>query len=374
MTLAILIVTIAFGLALLLQGDERVRQEFYRRRLTEQPEKTPPVTVIVPVKGPEENLAGNLASLASQDYPDYELLVVAASKADIPEGVVPAKAKVVIAGAGDPKTGDKINNLLAAVKAARSQSQVLAFADSDGLVSKGWLKALVTPLEDADVGAVTGYRFHVPAAPAGFWGLLRSVWNGVVAGSMHQKDNSFCWGGATAITKQTFKKAKVEEHWRGAVSDDYKMAEAVHDAGLTIAFAPGALTADVTRTTSREFLEWATRQLIITRVYSPRLWWYGFGAHVLYCAAWPAAAYCAWQGVAWGPLALGGQLYLGMKKGAQRTRLIRAAMPDHDAWFKRYGWVHWALVPLGTWVWLYSFASSAMTTTIEWRGKQYKLK
>ena len=373
MTLAIIIVTIAFGLALLLQGDERVRQEYYRRRLTQTPEKLPPATVIVPVKGPEENLGGNLASLASLDYPDYELLVVAAAKSDIPEGVVPSKAKVVIAGAGDAKTGDKINNLLAAVKAARSQSQVFAFADSDGLVGAGWLKALVAPLEEPNVGVVTGYRFHLPPTPAGFWGLMRSVWNGVVAGGMHHKDNSFCWGGATAITRQTFKKVKVEEHWRGAVSDDYKLAEAVHNAGLTIAYAPGALTADVTRTTGREFLEWATRQLIITRVYSPKLWWTGFGAHVLYCAAWPAAVYCGIEGVAWGPLALAGQLYLGMKKGAQRTRLIRAAMPAHEAWFKRYAWVHWALVPLGTWVWLYSFASSAMTTSIEWRGKRYSL-
>lgn len=373
MTLAILIVTVAFGLALLLQGDQRVRQEYYRRRLTAQPERLPPATVIVPVKGPEENLRENLASLAELDYPDYELVVVAAAKSDIPEGVVPEKARVVIAGAGDGKTGAKIQNLLAAVKAARGQTQVLAFADSDGLVSRGWLKALVAPLEEPNVGAVTGYRFHVPRVPAGWASLLRSVWNGVVAGGMHHKDNAFCWGGATAITRQLFRKAKVEEHWRGAVSDDYKLAEAVHEAGYTIAYAPGALTADVSRTTMGEFLEWATRQLVITRVYAPRLWWYGLAAHVVYCAAWPAAIYCGLNGVAWGPIALFGQLYLGMKKGAQRTQLVRAAMPAHEAWFKRYGWAHWALVPVVTWIWLYTFLRSAGKTSIEWRGQRYRL-
>lgn len=58
MTLAILITTLAFLLALAMRGDDRVRTEYYRRRLTETLEKYPPATVIVPVKGPEEGLAG----------------------------------------------------------------------------------------------------------------------------------------------------------------------------------------------------------------------------------------------------------------------------------------------------------------------------
>ena len=144
---------------------------------------------------------------------------------------------------------------------------MFAFADSDGLVPAGWLKALITPLGEPNVGVVTGYRFHTPGSPAGLPSLLRSVWNGVVAGGMHHKDNSFCWGGAMAITKQNFKKLKVEERWRGAVSDDYKLTQTVHDAGLTITYAPGALTADVSHTDWRGLLEWTTRQLIITRIY-----------------------------------------------------------------------------------------------------------
>lgn len=118
--------------------------------------------------------------------------MVAAAKSDAPADAIPAKARVVVAGDGDPKTGAKINNLSAAVKAARSQSQVFAFADSDGLVPAGWLKALVTPLGAPNVGVVTGYRFHTPAPPAGLASLFRSVWNGVIAGGMHHKDNSFC--------------------------------------------------------------------------------------------------------------------------------------------------------------------------------------
>ena len=64
--------------------------------------------------------------------PDYELMVVAHSAEDIPPGVLPARAKVVLAHGDDPNTGEKVQNLQAAVRAARRQSDILAFADSDG--------------------------------------------------------------------------------------------------------------------------------------------------------------------------------------------------------------------------------------------------
>jgi len=48
----------------------------------EPPAYTPPVTVFVPVKGVDHDLAGNLLSLARQDYPDFELIVAAWSASD----------------------------------------------------------------------------------------------------------------------------------------------------------------------------------------------------------------------------------------------------------------------------------------------------
>ena len=88
--------------------------------------------MIVPVKGADEGLRENLAALASLDYPDYELVIVARTAADIPPGVLPRKAKIVLAYGDDPDTGEKVQNLNAAVRAARKRSEVLAFADSDG--------------------------------------------------------------------------------------------------------------------------------------------------------------------------------------------------------------------------------------------------
>jgi GT2 family glycosyltransferase len=222
------------------------------------------------------------------------------------------------------------------------------------------------------VGAATGYRWYLPDPPD-FWSLMRSVWNAVIGGGLGPGDNAFAWGGAMAMRRDVFHSARVLEYWKGAVSDDYALSDAVHAAGLTIAYAPGALVASLDHTGAREFLGWIRRQMIITRVYRPRLWWVGLAAHLIYCAAMVACILVAIQGGLLGEYALIAQWGLGMLKGTNRATLARAAFPEYASWFKRYGWVHTWWVPLATWIWLYAFLASATTNTFLWRGNRYRL-
>lgn len=361
----------ALLLALLALTGEGARARYVRAALArrQRDEECPPATVIVPVKGWDEGLRENLAALACLDYPDYELIVCARGEGDVPPGVVPARARVVLAGPGDPDRGEKINNLMAAVRAARPDSAVLAFADSDGQVRAGWLRALVMALDEERTGAASGYRWHTPLRIT-LWTLLRSVWNAAIAGGFGPGDNRFAWGGAMAIRRDTFFRLHVPDFWRGTVSDDYGLTAAVKRAGLRIAFAPGAMVASSDGTRGREFLGWIRRQMTITRVYSPRLWWLGFLSHLFYCGAMVA---CVGRGgwMGWGLLTL--QLGLGLWKGRNRLELARQMLPEQREWFARWGWTHIWLVPVGTWVWLYSFLSSAWSNVIHWRGYRHKL-
>src|SRR3954468_8371170 len=118
-------------LALLSLRGDRARAEYVNRRLRAPDGPLPPATVIVPVKGEDEGLRENLAALASLDYPDYELLIVANSAPDLPPGVLPSQAKIVLAHGDDPTTGEKVQNLRAGIRATRKRSEIIAFADSD---------------------------------------------------------------------------------------------------------------------------------------------------------------------------------------------------------------------------------------------------
>jgi hypothetical protein len=311
--------------------------------------------------------------LASLDYPDYELIVVAHSASDIPPGVLPGRVKVVLACGADPDTGEKVQNLQAAVRAARKRSEIFAFADSDGRPTRGWLRALAAPLDEPGVGASTGYRWFMPQ-PATFWSSMRGVWDAVALGRLGPGNSAFAWGGAMAIRRETFFGARVYAYWKNTVSDDYALSAAIRAAGLTIAFAPGALTPCFESLTCARFFSWIRRQMTITRVYNPRLWGLGLIAHIFYCAAMGASAIECIAGYPPAGVALAAQLIPGMWKGWNRAALAKRALPEYRSWFRRYAWTHAIFNPLATWVWLIALASSAAGNSIEWRGRRYRLR
>jgi ceramide glucosyltransferase len=329
--------------------------------------------VIVPVKGEDQGLRDNLAALASLDYPDYELVIVARCADDIPGGVLPGRARIVLAHGDDPHTAEKVQNLAAAVLAARKPSEVFAFADSDGRVTRRWLRALVAPLADENVGAATGYRWFTPEA-ANFPSVLRAAWDAVSCGMLGPGDNRFVWGGAMTIRRQTFAEAEVLKRWKNTVSDDYALAAAVRALGLTVAYAPGALVPSPEPISMRGLFSWVRRQMTITRVYSRRLWGQGLVAHVFYCGAMLVSLAAGCRGIPAGWWTLAAQLVPSFWKAARRTALARESLPEYDNWFRRFGWTHIACAPLVTWLWLVALVSAVFSSTIEWRGCRYDLK
>lgn len=362
----------ALVLAILSLAGERKRR-VPAARSGRAPRRYPPVSLIVPVQGEDEGLRENLAGLASQDYPDYELVIASRSAASIPAGVLPRRATVVLAGEPQNGIGGKVWNLLAAVHMARKGSEVFVFADSDGRPGPGWLRALVAALEEPGAGVATGYRWHIPE-PASFWALVRSAWDGVVAGTVFREDSPLVWGGATAIRREVLEGLRIEEFWKQTISDDYAVAAAVRRAGFRIVYAPGALVSTPGQVTAGRFFEWARRQLILTRVHRPDLWWPALAAHVFYCGGMAAGVVAALRGegsVLWAPAAI---LGIGAFQGARRARLASLQLPHCREWFRRHGRAYWLLSPVVTWIWLATLLASAFSKTIEWRGVRYTLR
>ncbi|MBI3666422.1 MAG: glycosyltransferase [Acidobacteria bacterium] len=336
----------------------------------------PPATLIVPVKSGEPGLADNFHSLVEQDYPDFELLVAAQSAEDPAVAEIRhlfgQRARLVVSGTEPANTGEKIRNLLAAVAASRPSSAVLAFTDSDGRVERGWLRALVSPLANSSVGAATGYRWYFPQN-GGFWSLMRSVWNSTIAGKFGLGSRQFAWGGAMALRREIFEHARVADYWRGAVSDDYRLTQAVRAVGLQIQFVPRAMVVSDDACTAREFLSWAARQMIITRIYRPALWWMGFVAHLWYCGAMVAALLVIAAGNWWAVPVLLLVIVPGMWCGELRRRAAKLMFPNLAGWLGHYGSIYsWLTLP-ATWIWLLVFLASLFRRTIEWRGNTYVL-
>jgi len=345
---------------------------------------TPRVAVICPVKGFEPGLEENLAALINFDYSQYELFLTIASAEDPAHPLLERLAKtskrqIHIIRAGRPKDcGEKVNNLRAAVDQVGREFDVLVFVDSDGQPPRRWLARIVAPLADQGIGAATTFRWMLPRS-GGFWSALASAWNASIATFLGEHDHNFCWGGGVAIRRDRFDDAHVAEAWDGSVSDDYSMTQALVRANRPIVFVPECLVPSSVELSAAKFFEFTNRQLIITRVYSPKLWLTAALGHVFYCAVlllglglfvghW-AAGLPSFQII----LLVLFPVILCAARGVLRLTAVLDLLPEWREKLLAYGWAWTLLAPLVPLVYLYNTIVAALTRTITWRGIRYEL-
>ncbi len=275
-----------FAAVLIFLGYKSLRGGIYYLQFFKQeiakPESnfTPFASVIAPCRGLDQGLHENLTALFSQNYPNYEVIFVVDDERDesvkiIEEvsrkGAQHARSKLAVAGKATDSS-QKVHNLREAVLEVSGESEIFVFVDSDARPGKDWLKNLIAPLQNKEIGCATGYRWFI-SKRGGFSSQFRAVWNASIASTLGaNQENNFCWGGSTAIRRETFEKLEMREKWRGALSDDFAVTRAMQQANLPICFVPQCLTATIEDCTFRELLEFTTRQMKITRVYAPNLW------------------------------------------------------------------------------------------------------
>jgi len=391
------IIFIILGILLLAQSAKSLRDGFrflgYVRRCRAQApgEYAPPAAAVIPVTGADAGLEANVAAFMAQDYPQYQLVLVVCDESDpayatlkalVPEAGAQGSdggcnASLVVAGPSNAQ-GQKVHNLLRGLEVVTSGTEVLVFADADARPGTLWLRSLVAPLLSRDVTVSTGFRWYLPGES--FVSQLRAAWDTSIATFMGEHDSSFPWGGSMAIRAEDFKRLQVRErYWASTVSDDYGLGRAVHDAGGRIRFEPRCLVASREDSSFAEFVRWTNRQIIITRVYAPRLWALGLAAHALYSLAFicglvvlldPAAG---WERLAV-LAALAAVLGLGMGKGNVRAIVAREIFPEEREVLARYGKRYWQLTLLVPWVMLYNFVVAGFVRTIEWSGVRYRLR
>jgi ceramide glucosyltransferase len=387
-----------FGFLLLIQSflaliaTARFTRYALRRGAARQTRYQPKAVVIVPCRGLEQGFEENVQAILAQDYRDYEVIFVTDSENDPAHGVLARLLKqrrrlspstwMVVAGEAKNR-GQKVHNLLAALDTLNSidrRVEALVFADSDMRPARNWLVELVAPLGDRRVGATTGYRWYRPSDEGlepsqSFASILLSVWNSSALALLGER-SGFAWGGSTAILRENFDVIGVKERWQGALSDDYVLTSAVRERGQRIKFVPECLVASRSEVTVKDLLEFTTRQMRITRVYSPRVWRLACVSHVLFnLAFWGGLLRLIVSSVTGTPnrslaALLGGVFLLGAVTGAMRAfvaaRLLSA----------RHGkkWLAYlSLGPVVSLVYLYNIIASARTTRIVWRGIGYDM-
>ncbi len=246
---------------------------------------TPKVSVILPCKGIDPGFEENLQAIFDQDYPDFEIVFATATPDD--EACPPIRRLIArnphsaarLIHAGLPTAcSQQNNNQLAGVAASRPDTEVFVIMDSDIRPAREYLRNLVEPLHDPQIGVATGYRWYMPVA-GGFGSWLRSVWNMGALPILADPRRSFAWGGSMAFRRSEFPHDVLTGLWGNALSDDHTLTARVRELGLGIHYVPRCLAISHEDSTLTQTLEWTTRQTIITRVYDRPFWWTVLLAH-----------------------------------------------------------------------------------------------
>lgn len=342
--------------------------------------------VFAPCKGGDVELAKNLGMLLDQDYSDYEVNFIVESADDPAYPIIrqaiatypTVAARIHLVGRATD-SGQKVHNLYCATERLGASIRYLAFIDSDARAERSWLRHLISRLDRPDIGAVTGYRWFVPARHSLANHLLSSI-NAVVASLLGPGGHMFVWGGSWAITRETFTFTGIRDAWRGALSDDLVVTRVLINADRRIEFEPNCLVASPLDMQLPQVFEFLRRQYIIGRFYATKRWAQTLLLVTIVSVVLWGSAIAAVVGLVagaswwWIPAGVTGLLLASHTFRAWlRQDMARICLPNMAVELRGARRFDLFATPIAGLVNWFGLVSSLFGDTIRWRGNRYQL-
>lgn len=219
-------------------------RDFARRAAALAATNCPAVTILKPLHGSEPDLYGNLAGFCVQDYPSpVQIVFGVADPADPAVAIVrkliadfPDRDLALTIDAHRHGANGKVSNLINMLGEARHE--LLVISDSDIVVGRDYLQAVVASLDRPGVGLVT--CLYRGAATTGAWARLAAAaidyhfLPGVLVGLKFGLAKP-CFGSTLALRKETLDRIGGLQAVADELADDYALGALVRGAGLTIA-------------------------------------------------------------------------------------------------------------------------------------------
>lgn len=253
----------------------------------------PSATVILCLRGTDPFLPKCLEALLNQNYPNYELQIVIDSHKDPAWEMVTQIVKrevvqnVKISSLVVPRStcSLKCSALVQAISGLDDNCEVVALVDADTIVHSNWLRELVSPLTNPQVGVTTGNRWYLPQGR--YWGsVVRYIWN--VAAVIQMHFYQIPWGGSLAIKTEVFRKTGLLNKWQQAFNEDTMLKRILLSQGLTVEFVPSIIMVNREECDLKSFFGWVKRQLLCSRLYHSS--WNAIAIHGILTTVLPTVA------------------------------------------------------------------------------------
>jgi ceramide glucosyltransferase len=330
----------------------------------------PPISILKPVRGLDPDAYENFASFCRQDYPEYEIVFCVGTTDDPVLPIIdelkrdfPGRDIRVLFGSGRIAANDKVAKLARLASEARYEHLVIS--DSDVRVRPDYLRSIIVPLADPNVGAVTclyvstGEKSTVENIQS--TGMISDFYAGLFVA--RQLDGvKFALGPTIATTRARLAAFGGYQTIENRPADDLLVGRLIAEQGYEIELSRYAIETVADYQSIRELIHKRMRWLVVMRHMRP--WGHVgllFTQGLLGCFVAVAAE----------PTLAVASVYFGIYLA------LRFAM----AWtigiwgLKQRGfWKNLPLVPLWDALALAMWVSSFARSTIRWRGGDYYIR
>lgn len=345
-------------------------RQFLRRPALATNNFSPSVSILKPLKGMDPEIYASLRSHCVQEYPEYEI-IFGVSDAKDPAVVsveqlrreFPQHSIQLVVCAEMLGGNVKVSNLVQMLPHARYEH--LLVNDSDIRVEPDYLRRVVAPLRDNNVGLVTCLYRGVDGGTLGSrletLGISTDFCSGALAAIQMEGGPHFGFGSTLVFRRDDLKSIGGFEVLVDYLADDYQLAQRLSQKGLDVYLSDVVVETFLPPYSWRGFFDHQLRW--VRNVRDLRGWSY-LGAGVTFGVPWALFGVVVARGAWWAWGVLGITLALRMLMA-----WVVGVRVAKDSQVPRLLW----LIPLRDLVGLVVWVAGFFGSTVVWRGNRFQL-